>query len=406
MDANESAKVTPVARRPRRRWLQYSLRSLFALMTLVACGLGYLAYPYRQECEVANQILKLDPHAEITWESPEWVRQRGLPNWMSIFDRIVAVRLRPDGGHVIEDDAIESLELSRLHSLHYFDAYSYLVSDEAEDYVRQGFSHFGVASIPQRPVPEAIPAFTMFPIGSLSMSARRTELLLVGGNLNAGFTRTMQGLNEDSSIQDEPPNPSVAFEGTFLRTNNFICDIMPMLTLHWMADRLDDKGRIVAIGHPVFVALPDLYSLHGYGSYKEVDTYKENVTGIKTIFWFDAGTDPVRRLFAARALWHGKSRECAKQIFDYARALEPKNDDERAFKELVARDTSPERILSGLRGIRHAFSAWLAALEPRPEYVPELIRAVEEGRAANETLYALEHSTNDRAVRFLKSRQK
>ena len=182
-----------------------------------------------------------------------------------------------------------------------------------------------------------------------------------------------------------------------------------VVTFHWNMDLIDDIGDLYGELHS------DSFYLRCRGRFPQIFVYTQplyispdlfflvNIRGLMRVFRDSPAEFRARRLLAARALWRGKSRECAREIIEFARNLDPKTDDERAFKDLIARDTSPERILSGLRGIRQAFSAWLAAIEPRPEYVPELIRAVEEGRSTDETLYAIKHSTDERAVRFVKS---
>ena len=48
--------------KPRRRWLQFSLRTLMVLMLVIGCGFGWLAYQIkqaRQQREAANVIEKL-----------------------------------------------------------------------------------------------------------------------------------------------------------------------------------------------------------------------------------------------------------------------------------------------------------------------------------------------------------
>ena len=370
MDANNSAKGTAVARRSRRRWLQYSLRSLFALVTLVACVLGYFAYLYRSECEIANRIRAVDPNARFVWKTPEWLSKFGLKDRVKLFNRIemIFVCLNDEENHpFFEDDEVEALELDRLLSLKIvaigFDAVDRYALDYAmfKAWIRRG-NTLSTDTIDSQS-------------NTLEPSCQH-----FGGTL-PGFTP------EETSSFD-----TVFQEGGSGEISlNFVqrCVLEKLVARPWNADECD--------------RIPDGSKF----SYSFVDfSGNQFEIGVGDILKHTNEMKAADTLLACRALWRGKSRRYAKEIIEYARKLQPKTDDERTFKELVARDTSPERILSGLRGIRHAFSAWLAALEPRPEYLPELIRAVEEGRAANETLYALEHSTDDRAVRFLKSRHK
>ena len=46
-------------RGPRRRWLQYSLRTLIAVMTLVALGMGYLADRARRQERAVARVKEL-----------------------------------------------------------------------------------------------------------------------------------------------------------------------------------------------------------------------------------------------------------------------------------------------------------------------------------------------------------
>ena len=60
--------------KPRRRWSQYSLRTLLVLMLVASIGLSWIAselQPYRKQREVANAIISLG--GSVQWDS-NWPR--------------------------------------------------------------------------------------------------------------------------------------------------------------------------------------------------------------------------------------------------------------------------------------------------------------------------------------------
>ena len=383
-------------------------------MTVFACALGYFAYPYQRECAIARRILELDPNAQIIWTTPEWVRERGLEKSVRIFDRIIGIDLCPDDNKVIEDDAIEALELTRLRSLQYFEAPKYWISDEASQYVYRHTRSVDRSVGYERPSkrPYSLPWFKIekikFPSPKWNWISReqadaavmavagKVRILMKEPDNHGGFGQSTYGAGNLTPSRYAAPSSFWTISSCDDR--RFIEALSEMVKVHWTADFFEQDG--------VFSPVEPGIIGNGFSFWATENVAHKNVADLKMLFLCGSNDDSFLHLLAARALWRGKSRQCARDIIWFARNLEGNTDDEREFKNLVARDTSPERILSGLKGIRHEFSAWLAVLEPRPEYVPELIRAVKEDRSTNETLCALEHSGDERAAQFLKERSK
>jgi hypothetical protein len=80
--------------RPRRRWFQYRLRTLFVLMTLVCVWLSYNAWRYQREQEIVAGILAKDPQAVIVWAGPSWLDWLDKDSVPMIFRRVEEVTIK------------------------------------------------------------------------------------------------------------------------------------------------------------------------------------------------------------------------------------------------------------------------------------------------------------------------
>ncbi len=97
--------------RPRRRWFQYRLRTLFVLTTLVAVWLSYHAWRFQKEQAIVAGIKAHDPKATVVWVGPKWLQWFGKDLPPSIFHRVEAVKLQ-----AVTKSLNELLDL-RLHEL-------------------------------------------------------------------------------------------------------------------------------------------------------------------------------------------------------------------------------------------------------------------------------------------------
>jgi hypothetical protein len=101
--------------RPRRRWFQFSIRSLLALTALVACWLSYNAWRFQKEQQVVARIKRFDPEADITWSGPEWLKLPADKSQPTIFHRVTGIavfipRHPPRHGPIISLKELTSLK--------------------------------------------------------------------------------------------------------------------------------------------------------------------------------------------------------------------------------------------------------------------------------------------------------
>ena len=123
MSAND--KATPsadVPRKPRRRWLQVSLRTLLILVTLLSIGLGWFVHRGERQRRAVAAILEMG--GSITYDSPAAAAEffdfdRWLP--LDCFDDVCIVDLYAskvtDAGmmHVKVLPRLEGLKLAETH---------------------------------------------------------------------------------------------------------------------------------------------------------------------------------------------------------------------------------------------------------------------------------------------------
>ena len=100
--------------RPRRRWFQFSLRTLFVLTTLLSLWLSYNAWTFHTEREIVAGIKARDPKVEITWAGPAWLQWYGEDLPPTIFHRVREVAFGPMADVPKE---LSELRLQELRSL-------------------------------------------------------------------------------------------------------------------------------------------------------------------------------------------------------------------------------------------------------------------------------------------------
>ena len=105
--------------RPKRRWFQYRLRTLFVLMTLVCVWLSYNAWRFQRERAIVASILARDPQAIVVWAGPSWLRWLDENSVPAIFRRVQAVGLEADKGPA-EGSELQLQNLSMLKQIAVF----------------------------------------------------------------------------------------------------------------------------------------------------------------------------------------------------------------------------------------------------------------------------------------------
>ena len=101
--------------RPKRRWFQYRLRTLFVLMTLVCVWLNYNAWRYHREEAIVAGILTKDPQAVVVWGGPSWLNWLDEDSVPLIFRRVEAITLKQEDVSI--PAGLSELQLQKLSSL-------------------------------------------------------------------------------------------------------------------------------------------------------------------------------------------------------------------------------------------------------------------------------------------------
>jgi hypothetical protein len=99
--------------RPKSRWFQYRLRTLFVLMTLLCVWLSYNAWRYQQEKAIVAGIMARDPKAEVVWAGPSWLNWLDKDSVPPIFCRVNEIMF--DASEIPAD--VSELQLQKLSSL-------------------------------------------------------------------------------------------------------------------------------------------------------------------------------------------------------------------------------------------------------------------------------------------------
>jgi hypothetical protein len=81
--------------RPKRRWFQYRLRTLFVLMTLLCLWLSHNAWRYREEQTIVARIIARDPEAQVIWGGPSWLNWLDKDSTPVLFRRVRELEFHP-----------------------------------------------------------------------------------------------------------------------------------------------------------------------------------------------------------------------------------------------------------------------------------------------------------------------
>ena len=104
--------------RPKHRWFQYRLRTLFVLMTLVCIWLSYNAWRYEREQVIVAGIIARDPQAVIVWAGPSWLKWLDKDCVPTIFRRVREVTFHSKARVSAEiSEEVLQLRLQKLSAL-------------------------------------------------------------------------------------------------------------------------------------------------------------------------------------------------------------------------------------------------------------------------------------------------
>jgi hypothetical protein len=319
--------------RPKRRWFQYRLRTLFVLMTLVCVWLSYNAWRFQQEKAIVAGIIARDPQAVIVWAGPSWLQWLSEASVPTIFRRVHAITLKAD----IEIPAgLSELQLQKLSTLKALT-------------LNIGTSLNGKANTLKQLLPE-------------------TEVL---------YEWTVVGV-WDQRIIDYLKNPTDAVPAE-------ICGMMgpPWRFVYPPFSTNPDELRSSLSRS---LTDPNVMVFEHRNTWSVLDDEEENLAGLLDCRHVDL------RIVAARHLWGRHSRRHASEVMAFAAKLAANSDMARELKSVIEADLAPERILAELSkpvGDDTAWWAWLAAMRPHPSLVPILVQLVEKEDPLAEASYAL-----------------
>jgi PBS lyase HEAT-like repeat len=106
--------ATQTTARPKRRRLQFSLRTMLALTTLVCFWLGCNAWQHEREKAVVAHLESLDREPEAIWSAPAWWRSLFPDSSAGIFDRVQQLTIDADG---LSRDNYAGMQFEKLTSL-------------------------------------------------------------------------------------------------------------------------------------------------------------------------------------------------------------------------------------------------------------------------------------------------
>lgn len=105
----------------RRRWLQFSLRALLVLLTVISVWLGVVVRRAREQREAVNAIEALGGSVRYDWQ-PDFVRAEGMGAGGADQTYVPNVKIKPSPGgpawlrQLIGDDFFQSVE--RVYLIH------------------------------------------------------------------------------------------------------------------------------------------------------------------------------------------------------------------------------------------------------------------------------------------------
>jgi hypothetical protein len=331
--------------RPRRRWFQYRLRTLFVLMTLVCVWLSYNAWRYHREQEIVAGIMARDSEAVVVWAGPSWLKWLGEDSVPTIFRRVQEITF--DGDIEIREDFSE-LQLQKL---------------------------------------SALEALTLY-FGMDCGDEKEARLTAVFGRLLPGIRLNI--LSEGSSDDEND------FEGYWEQR---IMDYLKHPTDIKAAEICAAFGPPWPCSSSPFLTEPDQIAM------AMPSVGLAGVSGEEPLFeQLLSCRHRELQIVAARNLWGRLSCKHAHQVIALAGMLPHDADTATELKSIVEADLAPQRILAELRkpiADDTVWWAWLAALRPHPTLVPALMDLAKEKRPLLEVIYALWQAKDPRSLVLL-----
>jgi HEAT repeat protein len=310
---------------PKRRWFQFSLRTMLILTTVVCVWLGYNVRQHHAEQAVIAQVQLLNPQAEAIWMPPLWWQEIFGHKSAGFLDRVQILMLH---GEQLSISKLAELPLQKLTSLENLTLFNTEIWDEDADAWRATFNRplqvdlFEVDLFFNNPISQTAATYTTQPTPANAAMLRRA-MLATGRNGIKSFT---------------------------------------------MPDELN------------------------FGCIRFADADEDCLLGLL------ADSNEEIATLAARTLWRKHCRIYARKVIEYITALQPKNNRAQQVKSNILADLRPESILKEIQTGAIEWGSWLAALRPHSTLTQPLIRAVTDGRATVDTVYALGQSQDPQVV--------
>ena len=339
--------------RPKRRWFQYRLRTLFVLMTLVCVWLNYDAWRYHREEAIVAGILTKDPQAVVVWGGPSWLNWLDEDSVPLIFRRVEAITLKQEDVSI--PAGLSELQLQKLSSLKQLTLRGWFASSDKQKERQRSTA-----------LKELLPGTKVLFFGDV---VRAWEQLVIDYLKNP--------TDEAAAVICRAMGPPWRFvyPPFSAAPDNIDFDPVP----------LELKGMpVVGEVQVVMVPRPTL-----------LDNEEEHLAKLLACRHKNVG------IVAARHLWVRHSRRHASKVIAFATTLTADSDMARELKSIVEADVAPGKIDAELRrpvGDDPAWWAWLAAVHPHPSLAPIILRLSEDKDPSPEITYALRHVKDARPL--------